>query len=370
MSAIQWNGEQIVAYRGTDRIVRMNRATGFDGPSGRLVGWASTPTIIATDVDSQDIQLAPMYVLTTKGFPASHGADVNSELLALFYTSGTGSSAVHKYRYATPGDPFSWSAARDVIGREPGSSTTTALIGDVAPGVAVWPSRSGVGGANSYRDIGYACGLFPRRLVMACASCSPPTTDSRDMDLYCYDKAQDTWTRNTEWSSNNLGRKPAFAFHALRTAGGPAIDDRRGQFWGGISNATGYLTIAISEEVSHLKPPLSVAGSPQLAFHRPESTWETDSRTGVSLYGDRDISALKALALYRYGNPVATRLALQGLFDGSHQAELKDGNDFHVMEHGICRGLHPASASTEEERRWCCKAAVTDKCVGSFNLDL
>jgi hypothetical protein len=113
-----------------------------------------------------------------------------------------------------------------------------------------------------------------------------------------------------------------------------------------------------------------VAGWPELVFHRPEESWPTDSRTGVSLYGDRDISSLKALALYRYGTPPTTRLALQGLFDGAHHAELKDGNDFWVMEQGICRGLHPASASTEEERRWCCKAAVTDKCVGYYDLDL
>lgn len=159
--------------------------------------------------------------------------------------------------------------------------------------------------------------------------------------------------------SSALGRKPALVFHTLRSSTGAILDERRGPFWGGESVLAGNLNISVSEQVSAALPP-----SVSLRFHRPEVTNGTKGSTAVAVYVDRDLSAVKALGFYRYGDPIADHLDLQGLFDGSVHAELRDGNDFWVMELGICRGLKSGA------NWYCCKSSDSTKCLGHWNLDL
>ncbi len=365
VSALQWNGQLVLVYVGNDRKARVNRATGYDAMTGALTGWSSSWTVVAEDVDSFDIELAPMYVRTNKGVPlylASHSGDVDSELLALFYTSGTEASAVHRFRTATPGDVLApWSVARSV------NVAGAALPGDVAPGVAVWPARSGNTSLPTYRDVGFACGIFPGRL----------DGTSRSSRRYCYDKGTDEWIVVAgPYDQQNNGRKPPFAFHTLRSSAGAVVDDRRGQFWGGEADLNGVIKISVSELVGPTPPPNIATWG--LRFHGLvdglEKTWRTEGQTGVSLYADRDVSAVKALALYQYaampGAPIVRHFEVQGLFDGSFHAELKDGNDFRVMEHGICRNLHPDPPPPAPRNDYCCNGLVTDRCIGYYNLDL
>ena len=354
ISAFFWNDSVVVAFRTTERKVFVNRSIGGDA-AGRMF-WASiTPVQITsdTDFDSEDIELAPMYVRTDRGvpaYPASHASDVYSELLGVFYTSGIGSSAVHKWRNAAPGSPLlPWSIARDVIK----FGDVGALSGDVSPGVAVWPARSANPFANNYRDLGQACGIFPRRLVTG-----PPAT--RDAQFYCYNKNADRWEQMASGTNGfavtaALGRKPGLAFHTFRDSAGSPIDERRGQFWGGEVLDSGALVLSVSEAVGPATPPSS-----GLRFHRPEGTNPTLQRMGISIYADRDLSAVKALGLYAIDG--VNYFQLHGMWDGSVHAELRDGNDFNVMELGICRGLHRTTA-------YCCKWGYSE-CLGHYDLPL
>ncbi len=332
VTALEWGGQMVVAWRTSDRVVRVARSTGVDTSTGELTGWPATPTQITTDADSADVELAPMYVTANSsngfGYPKSNPPSEDSQLLALFYTTGLGAASAHKFRYATPGDVLaSWTV------RTVSDPSGNQMSGEVAPGVAVWPARSNAPGADNHIALGYACGMFSKRLG----------TGAHVVESSCYSKATDRWARVATATGVGAleGRKPPFAFHTLRRADGVPIDERKGQFWTGTTSSLGAVKIMISEEVS-----VNLLPSTDLRFHAPEDTWDTELTTGVNYYADRDVSALKTLALYRYGNPVRKRLELQGLFDGSFRAELKDGNDFHVMEHGICRGLHVDAPSS------------------------
>jgi hypothetical protein len=59
--------------------------------------------------------------------------------------------------------------------------------------------------------------------------------------------------------------------------------------------------------------------------------------TGLALYEDPELSALKALMLAR--TPDATRLDFLPFADGTHEERLASGNDYELMARGICEGL-------------------------------
>jgi hypothetical protein len=61
--------------------------------------------------------------------------------------------------------------------------------------------------------------------------------------------------------------------------------------------------------------------------------------TGVALYEDETLSALKALMAIRDGKTGATRIDFLPFADGAYDEDFGTGNDFEVMERGICVGL-------------------------------
>lgn len=262
------------------------------------------------------------------------------ENLAIFYTSGTGAAAVHQYRFALAASApvGSWSNAVAVL--PVGSSV--GLPGDVAPGLTVWPAPSASG--SSYSSTGYACGVFPGIL-----SAGP----TRPADLNCYQKSTNRWQRLPLFHIDTaMGGRPALAFHTLRAASGAPLSDARGQFWittiGTLDTSKSpyvpynYPRLFVSTEVSAANPP-----SASLVFYEMQSSWSNYQGKGIALYADRDVSAIKALSIQERGDPVT--LELEGIFDGAVHAELKGGDDFNLMEHGICRGVRDSPTGGS----WC-----------------
>jgi hypothetical protein len=205
IAAVPWNGTLVIAYLGSDAKIRVWRATDISGDL--LVGGAGGSTPIADDAVGLDVELSPMYVNTSAGYPAT-------EILAAFYTSG--SPSTHAFRYTlTPSDPLSaWSAAKGVALTSGGG----AIGGFVAPGVTVWPAMSASPPIH-HSDVGYACGVFPGASAGA------------DVKFLCYDKAADKWndvsaafrdygTGAAGAVPSHDGRRPAIAFHTLRAAAG------------------------------------------------------------------------------------------------------------------------------------------------------
>jgi len=337
VAVLPWNGKFVVAYRTSDRKVWVNVATGTSEPSGELTGWSSTPREVTTTdtstlADSIDIELSPMYVSTSQGYPAT-------ELLAIFYANGTGSAAVHRMRYTntSDADPVGAWAGRDVII----SGASAPYVGDNAPGVTVWPARSLSGGA-SYSSVGYACGASPGTFVPADTDGDPPA--QQPMKFLCYDKTSDRWTDLTSTAMPNVHafqRRPGIAFHTLRAATptGAAPDDpvafldpadpTKGQFWVSPQDFGFGASVFVGTIVSQSAPPSS---SMRIYWLHPSHVYPNNA---LALYADRDVSAIKAVGIY--GNPLT--YTLFGIFDGAFHATLRDENDFKVMEHGICVGL-------------------------------
>jgi hypothetical protein len=68
--------------------------------------------------------------------------------------------------------------------------------------------------------------------------------------------------------------------------------------------------------------------------------------TGVTLYEDETLSALKAALAVEVKD--TQRVDFLPFADGSFPAQLGSGNDFEVMERGICRGIRPARECGED----------------------
>ncbi len=182
---------------------------------------------------------------------------------------------------------------------------------------------------------GYACGLFPSR--------SP----SRVNRFLCYDKANDRWLDHTSTafpggSGVSKGGRPSIAVHTLRAAapaGSPPntpvypLEDRRAVFIIAVQDDANVPWINVSTGVSASSPPGAA-----MHFHFVETSVAQKDGKSLALYADRELSAVKGLGLCA-DDPGAMRSL--GIFDGGFHAELKDGNDFHVMEQGICRGIQP-----------------------------
>jgi hypothetical protein len=63
--------------------------------------------------------------------------------------------------------------------------------------------------------------------------------------------------------------------------------------------------------------------------------------TGVALYEDEELSSLKAVMAMRSAKGGQTSVTFLPLADGAQDLPLGSGNDFQVMERGICRGIKP-----------------------------
>ncbi len=168
--------------------------------------------------------------------------------------------------------------------------------------------------------------------------------------LYCYEPDVDAWrdlTRTAFFSG--LGPKSAgpvgLAYHRYRHADGSLVQ----------GDATrGALMLSFTEpESSYAKNPDNPHYfiSESLSAATPARThlflrWRGSvidewtnlaAGTGLAIYEDLELSALKGLMLARVSD--ATRLDVLPFADGVYEQQLGSGNDFVVMELGICEGL-------------------------------
>ena len=68
--------------------------------------------------------------------------------------------------------------------------------------------------------------------------------------------------------------------------------------------------------------------------------------SGLALLDHPDLGSMKALGIYDDGSDGTAEDRLVNFMpfaDGSFNAEMRDGNDFRVMERGICRGLQSSN---------------------------
>jgi hypothetical protein len=172
--------------------------------------------------------------------------------------------------------------------------------------------------------------------------------------FYCYEPERDVW-RDLSSSAFYAGLGPktsgrvGLAYHLHRKSDGRLVTDdpTRGaiilSFTEPESPVAKYPDnphYFISEWLSARHP-----AQRELYFRWRGSVideWTTlEPTTGLALYEDPQLSALKALMLARI--PGATHLDFLPFADGSHEELLGSGNDFELMARGICEGLHGAT---------------------------
>jgi hypothetical protein len=180
----------------------------------------------------------------------------------------------------------------------------------------------------------------------------------RFVRFYCYDRATDAWSDLTRTAFfSGLGPQTSgavsIAYHRYRKQDGSLVT-------GDVSRGAVILSFTepespyaknpdnphyfISEWLSAQNP-----ASHGLFFRWRGSVIDewTNLAPGSSLalYEDPTLSALKGLMLAKLTNPDAIHLDFLPFADGVHEDQLGAGNDFEVMEHGICEGLKEDKAS-------------------------
>lgn len=199
------------------------------------------------------------------------------------------------------------SAALDIAGHE--------IAGTGGPALSVLPS-------------GERCAAFPN--------------SQANIRFYCYDSASDLWQDlsarafDVELGPATTGA-PSLAYHRFRDASGAAIDSR-GALYLVFSEPENNPHFYVSEWLS------SAHGArEQISFRwrgRIINEWtQLAANSGVALLeGEQH---LQALLVQRAGG--ALRLDYLPYADGEVDTTLDSGNDFQVMERGLCLGLRSAA---------------------------
>ncbi len=317
-----WNGGQVLlAFRTDVDSLRTIRATGADA-SGVLSGWTGEQFHgVYTDREPE--------VELMRVDPGQFGG--STSVLGLFYRElGSG-----QYRWRTMTSvTAAGSTSRGAVMTE----TNATLTGSQSPTFTGWP---------------YDPTSSPNGTI-----CGAITNDAGTVGLYCYDPATNRFVNRSSTAFPAVTKpitsgKPGLAFHTYRSwAGIPLVADR-GAFWLGVTVADlewDFVDVWISEPIG------SGAGEALQAVEFPASrrgkvgnVWSNlADGTGMALYDDASLGAMKALWLRVDGGdsspPVGGRkLRFLPFVDGGFRAELTDGNDFQVMERGICLGLEDAA---------------------------
>ncbi len=320
VAAYNWQGTQVVVAHNTVGDIYMY--------TPHIPGsWIGPALVTSGTVGNSEVSLSAMYV-----DPAVYGV---SEMLGIFYLRGS-LTPRHEWHSTTDLGTFNYRSAVLATGGVP-------ILGRFTSSVAVWPARTATGFAVR-SDLGYACGAFP---VFVGGG-----TDPDRLKVYCYNKATDYWIDDSGTDmSANVARRPAIAFHTVRQSTGtsdadasmaaPAacIDGVCGQFYvvGKNNNAERRAWWRLSGLVSSGTSPSAVMFPLAPGFYH---AWQSLSFAGAALYEDADLSALKGLLTYQHGSVAPWRLYGLGMADGTYRLDLNGGDDFQVMERGICLGLH------------------------------
>ncbi|HMI91083.1 MAG TPA: hypothetical protein VK509_06945, partial [Polyangiales bacterium] len=198
------------------------------------------------------------------------------------------------------------------------------------------PIESALGPSVLRLGTGELCAVFPDL--------------QRAVRIYCYAQERDRWidlTRRAFYAGfgPETGAEVALAYHRYRDADGLALggDDSRGAL---------YLALTEPAAGTQGKPDnpnlwISTALSARHgAFEALDFRWRgalidqwthLGADSAVTLYEDESLSALKAALIARTDDGL--QLDFLPLADGSFAGALRAGNDFEVMERGICVGL-------------------------------
>jgi hypothetical protein len=267
-------------------------------PDGEVTSWSSE-----TVTDGSTV-VEPEIAFIDNGYGSSSG------VLSILYPAIDG-----RYKAMTSEAPpaSGWTAPFDVL-----DDTSTPLEGSRPPSVTAVPSSQAV---DDY-----------------CATFVAPNDDVR---LYCLHPGTFVWSERTG-AFAGTPKSPARAtvsFHINRTATGAFIDD---------DPTNGYLHVITDRDEWYRNsrvPDLRLlrrvpgeGGPPN--FEQAALLWFGNVWTAVltttsyAIYDDRELGATKA-AIIRWDGS----LLFFPFGDGTVRADLRDGNDFHIMERNLCRGL-------------------------------
>lgn len=320
-AAVEFGGELAIAYHTADQIRLLWAAR--PGPDGALRSLSAEETLAPRRVH-HDVELAIV--------PLHDGAATASKHLALFYTD-------QAYQWMTSrgrGQPWT---ERGTIALASGR----VMAGILGLSVVGWPVRGVEGEPVPTTACMAAAGLAATTPVVPWALLPPY---SEPLRFLCLDPATARWTERAgffpsmQWTAS----RPGLAFHVFRdAAGAPISTPPRGQFvlTFGVrngDNVAGYVAVSTPTTGTATLP----SGLAMLGFGNLRDVWSfAPAGGGAAPYEDSQLSALKAIRAFRVDGPWI--LEFLPLFDGTFDAALSDGNDFQVMERGICLSLRDAT---------------------------
>lgn len=319
VTAIWADGQMLLAFRTTVDSLRTIRAPGADG-SGTLTGWTGEYWHSVYTDKEPEVELMRVDPLQFGG---------ESLVAALLYRD----KSTGQYRWRTLANADSvGSTYRGAMLTE----TNATLTGTESPTFTNWPYDP-----TTSVD-GTACGAI--------------TNTGGQVGLYCYDRATNRFENlssnafTTGTKPTTVG-KPGLAFHAYRSwVGVPrAGETERGALWLSVvvaSDEYDFVDMWISDPISEYPgEALEDVYFPVERRGKVGNVWTNMvDGAGLALYDDPGFGAMQGLWLRQDSSDTtvpaaAVKLRFLPFADGSFRASLQDGNDFQVMEKGICRGL-------------------------------
>lgn len=317
VTAVYADGHVLLAFRTQWDSLRTIRASGATS-SGTLTGWTGERFHSAYTDKEPEAEFMRVD-------PAQFGGQ--SLVVGLFYRDKNSG----QYRWRTLANAnSSTSTYRGALMTATGGT----LTGTESPTFAAWP----------YDPMSTSAGT----------TCGAITDTAGDVDLYCYDRATNRFEQMNSAFTGSKPRtvgKPGLAYHAYRSVFGVprAGDPARGAYWLSVVQAHSewdfvdvWITDPISEDPGES---LDDVYFPQSRRGKVGNVWSNMlDGAGMAMYDDADLGAMKAVWIRQDGgdnsSPLgAVHLRFLPFADGSFSAEFRDGNDFQVMERGICLGI-------------------------------
>ncbi len=199
------------------------------------------------------------------------------------------------------------------------------------------PLSIGRSPSAAWLGTGELCGVFPDTEGFIRFHCHDPALDAWvDLSVRAFDAGLGPTT----------GGRVSIAYHRHRFADGSPVagESARGAVYLGFTEASSSRVpdnphVLISEWLDRRH-----GARARIRFRwrgRPLDEWTNLAPgAGFALYEDAELSALKALMPLRGKKPGPVKFEALPLADGTFDARLRSGNDFLLMERGICLGLH------------------------------
>ena len=323
VTAVYADGQVLLAFRTQWDSLRTIRASGAN-TAGTLTGWTGEHYHSAHTDKEPEAEFMRVD-------PAQFGGE--SLVVGLFYRER--SSGQYRWRTMANGNSVG-STNRGAVLTTGGST----LSGTESPTFAAWP----------YDPMSTADGT----------TCGAITDSLGDVGLYCYDRGTNRFVDRTATAFPSVQPrtvgKPGLAYHAYRSLFGiPRENDaNRGAFWLSVVQADprwDFVDVWISDPVStDANEALDDVTFPSARRGKVGNVWTNMlDGAGMAMYDDEELGAMKAVWIRQDGGddnvPLGdVHLRFLPFADGGFRAEFRDGNDFQVMERGICLGISNGTA--------------------------